>query len=1022
MKKYLLPLFALFFFANQVNAQLTANAGPDQTVCQNTTIILGGSPTASGGTGPYTYVWSLTAGLSSATVANPSLLVYGPYTYSLIVTDNVGAKDTDYVAVSVFPHATVYAAASDTNVCVGQPINFTSQIQSGTLPFTYAWNFGDGSTAAITSPTHVYAAQGHYQVSLSVTDSNSCVVSSSVWYGIQVSQVVATVIPVNVNCFGNNDGSLQAIATGGHPPYTYAWSNGSTVQNLTNIPVGTYTATITDSYGCSATVTGTVLQPALLVANITVTNESAIGACDGAIDLTVTGGVSPYAYAWSNGAVTEDIISLCSGTYSVTIVDANGCAAVGADVVTGSCLNNTLVVSINSQDLSCTHPTDTMTVNVTGGTPPYNFQWNTGDVNSEITVAQAGVYTVWVTDDSGCLQTAVDTLLNLGLVVALETYHPVSCNGNPDGWLNVDVTGGTPPYTYAWNTTPAQTADSITGLVSGTYSLTVTDAASCTATFSYFVSQNSSNYGYYAYTSATPANCSNNGTATVSVYGGTAPFSFLWSTSDTSQTLTGLSIGTYSVTVMGADGCARTGHAYVYSSCNNVIQGYAFNDANGNCVKDSGEAPIAGISITATGGVNNYYGYTGSNGAYTILIPSTGSFTLNISNYWGSCSNAVVCSTGPVTFGSMGDTAVANLGIGGTVGFDLALHPGWTSANPGFTKQYWVLIYQQSTPAYSGAATIIFKYDPILQYVSSNNGGVHNATNRTITWQVADASLYVPWADRPQAFLTVPANTPVGYQLTQEFWLLPYSGDCDTSDNHQVYTQPVTGSLDPNEKQVSPAGDILEEDSVLTYTIHFQNTGNDTTAFVILKDTLSTHLNPATIQNLASSHEYTSFDISENGILTWLFNPIFLVDSATNEPASKGFVTFRIKKKNGLPLNTQIKNSASIYFDYNEPIKTNTVSNRLTEPNFIYNVSNDAAINVIAAPNPFTQQTQLTVEGITGTFNFELFDVSGKLLKKINALADSRFTINRESMSAGVYFYSITTTQKQKAFGRLVVE
>jgi len=282
---------------------------------------------------------------------------------------------------------------------------------------------------------------------------------------------------------------------------------------------------------------------------------------------------------------------------------------------------------------------------------------------------------------------------------------------------------------------------------------------------------------------------SNNGTATVSVYGGTGPFTYLWSNNATTPTITGLSTGSYSVTVTGADGCARTGNAYVYTSCHNVIQGYAFNDANGNCVKDSGELAITGISIvaTATGGGSTYYGYTTSTGAYNILIPSSGSFTLSAgNNNWGSCSNIILCSTGPVTFAGVGDTVVANLGLSGVVGFDIALHPGWTSANPGFTKQYWVLVYQQSTPAYSGAATIIFKYDPILQYVSSNNGGVHNATDRTITWQVADASAAVPWANRPQAFLTVPANTAVGYQLTQEFWLLPYSCNCDTFENQQI--------------------------------------------------------------------------------------------------------------------------------------------------------------------------------------------------------------------------------------------
>ena len=219
-----------------------------------------------------------------------------------------------------------------------------------------------------------------------------------------------------------------------------------------------------------------------------------------------------------------------------------------------------------------------------------------------------------------------------------------------------------------------------------------------------------------------------------------------------------------------------------------------------------------------------------------------------------------------------------------------------------------------------------------------------------------------------------------------------------------------------------PEGDIQENDSVLTYTIHFQNTGNDTTWFITVKDTLSSYLNPATVVNVASSHEYSTFDISGTGILTWLFNPIFLVDSFTNEPASKGFVMFRVKKKPNLPLNTQIKNRAHIYFDYNEPVATNTVTSTLTDPNYIFNVTNDAAIQVIAAPNPFTAQTQITVEGVTGAFNFELFDVSGKLLQKKNALTDNRFVINREGMSAGIYFYSITTTTKQKAFGRLVVE
>jgi len=1027
MKKYLLPLFSLFLFTTQANAQLTANAGADRTFCQYDTLVLGGSPSATGGTGPYTYLWTPATWLqTNNNIANPVTTPGTSMTYTLIVTDNLGAKDTDYVTVSMFSQVTVYIGISDTSVCGGQPVTFNAQIQSGTPPFIYNWSFGDGGNANTSTAPHAYFAPGYYTPAIYITDSNGCQAEAYLWStSITVWQPIISISATNASCFGGSDGSILGVVTGGHPPYTYMWSNGSTVQNMGNVPAGTYMLTVVDGMGCSATATATVLQPTQIVANPTVTNESAIGACDGAIVFSVAGGTPAYNFNWGGGITTATRTNLCSGTYTATITDANGCTVIGTGVVTGSCLNNTLVVSINSQDLSCAHPTDTMTVNVTGGTQPYNFQWNTGDVNSQITVSQAGVYMIYVTDDSGCVQTAVDTLLNLGLNIALEAFHPVSCNGNPDGSLSVTVTGGTPPYTYLWSNNA--TTDSLTGIVSALYTVTVTDAVLCTASFEYFVNQNSTNYSYYAYVNSTNSNCSTGGTATATVYGGTGPYTYLWSTTppQTTATATGLTGGYYYVTVTGNDGCMRTGYTYIYTTCNNIIQGYVFNDANGNCVKDSGETNLSNVSVVATGSGVSYYGYSGYNGLYNIQVGSSGNFDVTASPYssYGGCSNVVVCGTQTASFPSLGDTAVLNFGFGVSSGFNLNVHPGWHSANPGFVKDYWVLYNQSSLPAYTGPATIVFKYDPILVFNSCNNSGTHNAIAHTITWNVAS----VPysswnWSTVPRAYFTVPANTPVGYQLSQEFWLTPTVGDCDSSNNHLVCTQPVTGSMDPNEKEVSPAGDIQEEDSVLTYTIHFQNTGNDTTAFIIIKDTLSSYLNPVTVQNIASSHEYTSFDISGTGVLTWLFNPIFLVDSFTNEPASKGFVSFRIKKKAGLPLNTQIANHASIYFDYNEAVVTNTVISKLTDPNGIRNITNDASIQVAVAPNPFTHQTQITVEGTTGAFNFELFDVSGKLLKKINAQTGNRFTINREGMSAGIYFYSITTNTKQKAFGRLVVE
>src|ERR1019366_4866200 len=258
------------------------------------------------------------------------------------------------------------------------------------------------------------------------------------------------------------------------------------------------------------------------------------------------------------------------------------------------------------------------------------------------------------------------------------------------------------------------------------------------------------------------------------------------------------------------------------------------------------------------------------------------------------------------------------------------------SAAPGFQKGYWVMPYNQGTLPFTGIATLVFQYDSNLVYQYSHSPAGRplpgwDSVAHTLTWLV-DSMPYGSWdwyGCRFENFFVVPATLPLGYQLQSNFWITPTTGDCDTSNNFLSFSEITTGCHDPNEKTVTPE-QLPETDSVLTYTIHFQNTGNDSTHFIVVTDTLSPFLDPASVKTVASSHPYSSFSITGHGVLTWEFKPLRLVDSIRNPQGSKGFVIFQVKKKAGVAAGTSISNSATIYFDYNSGIITNTVSDTVT--------------------------------------------------------------------------------------------
>jgi uncharacterized repeat protein (TIGR01451 family) len=915
----------------------------------------------------------------------------------------------------------------------------------------------------------------------------------------------------NVTCNGSNDGNIVLTVNGGTWPYTFFWGNGSVSVNQSNLAGGTYTVTVTDVNTCTATAAFTITQPSPVAVFLFDSAASSCNASDGFIDVSVTGGVAPYSYLWSNGATTQNLSGLSQGVYTLTIVDANGCSVSANGFVSSPPVN--LSATLTSTNIDCQHPVSNATLTIHGGNAPYYAVWADGtngtypDSVIHHTYTQANQYWIgyWDSTTAGCTQVIIDTILNNGIHLSETALSLPSCanptggiakltvtnaqpplffhwHNNQNGWsadltsdtafnliagnysvtvtdstgctaamgiglsssgisayaygtsascvnggvgsATISASGGTPPYTYLWNTTPPQTTQTATNIPAGNYSFTVTDAGGCSVTNSsniYF-----SSYSFYAYTHAIiEPNCgNNNGLLTVNAYGGTPPYTYLWNDNQASQTDTALAPGTHTVTVTDAGGCTTTGTGYLSSSCYNTITGKVFNDLNGNCLFDSTDTYMQGMSIIASNGFVTGYGYSDAQGNYSIQVHDTGTFTLQTYNYNSNgCGNTVPCGTSSTTFHGFNNTATHNYGFVGSTGFNLATHPGWSSANPGFQKEMWILPFDQSVTPYTGNVTVRFVYDSNLIYQSSLPPlPSHNAATHTLTWTLTNVSHpNYDWNTRLRNFFMVPSSLSINYLLQNDFYITPTSGDCDTSDNHLHFSESCTGSHDPNEKTVLPAGNIYDEDSVLTYSIHFQNTGTDTTWFITVKDTLDAGLEPASVRPIASSHPYSEFNISGVGILTWVFNPIYLVDSATNENASKGFVTFTVKRRNNLNWGTSISNRASVYFDYAQPVLTNTVADTVAMPLYIFEtLSSD--VSVLAYPNPFNLKTKITVNGLKEKFDFSLFDVTGRALKIISSIDSNTFEITRDELSAGVYYFKISTAAKKVANGKLVVE
>ncbi|MEO5571908.1 MAG: gliding motility-associated C-terminal domain-containing protein [Bacteroidia bacterium] len=575
-----------------------------------------------GGVQAYLYLWS-----DASTVQDLQNVISG--TYTVTVTDANSCTATVSGTITQ-PAAALSATTSSTNSTCGTANGTaTATPAGGTVPYSYLWSNGQ------TTQTATALAAATYTVT--VTDDNGCTTSASQIVSNTNGPIAVLDSIHNENCFGESTGDIFITATGGTGTLTYLWSNATTIQDLQNVISGTYTVTVTDDNSCTATVSGTITQPAVALSTTISPTNSTCGTANGTATATPAGGTSPYSYLWSNGQTTQTATALAAATYSVTVTDANICSR--TDSATVIDLPPPVITATAINYVSCYGDSNGyINVTTSSGTPPFSYLWSNGVTTEDLINVPARNYTVTVTDVNLCSASISDSIhqpdsITLTLIIVPST-------GLPDGSIETFVMGGTMPYSFSWSN--GSTTSLIDSLLPGSYSLTLTDSHACVIDTTAIVAGICS----INVDSITPVTCfgGNDGAIDISVIGVVLPVVYIWSNSATTQDISGLTANTYTVTATDNLLCSATVSIQ-------VPEPTQLNDSltitNATCGQSNGTATVYGYDATGP------YTYLWSNGFTTQLISSlaANTYTVTITDAHGctKIDNAFVGNTnGPV--------------------------------------------------------------------------------------------------------------------------------------------------------------------------------------------------------------------------------------------------------------------------------------------------------------------------------------------------------------------------------------
>jgi PKD repeat protein len=910
-----------------------------------------------------TYDWQFGDG-NTSTLQNPTNVyaTSGTFSTTLTVTAPGGCTSTITNNVNVIPSPVV--SFSFASVCEGNAVTFTNASDAG----VYGWDFDDNSSSILGNPSHVFAEDGFYDVTLSVVSSQSCTASLT-----QVVEIYRnpefTLTPTAVSCFGESTGSINILAV---LPSTTPWEvsiNGAPSitdeDNFTALAAGTYTITIVDANNCTNSGQTTVTEPTapLALDAPVLTDLQCNGDNSGSLAIEANGGTAPYTYALSSGAPQADglFTGLAAGDYYIEVIDANGC-----DLSTNFFTINEpaalLLTLQNSSDLLCSGDnTGSLTVEAAGGTAPYIYNLNGGFFGQSPTFSglDAGDKTIIVIDDNGCAQVLNVTLSEPGILqLSVVNSSDALCSGQATGTVTVSAASGTAPYQYSFDGENFQGTGIFQGLFSGSYTFTAQDANGCLDQVTYTVGE--PNALTVATTSA-PVLCfgGSTGSASITVGGGTLPYTYSYDGGTTfinQSSVSTLPAGNYVTVVRDANGCTASQGIQITQPAVALELTATVTDVA--CLG----AASGAVQLLALGGTPTYaYSVDGvvfqNSGIFTGL--SAGDFTYYTMDLNNCVANTTVTIIEPATSIDITNAVVSNPSCG--LSTDGTVTVQANGGTPGYTYSSDGIDYQ------ANALLTGLGVGSQLVYAQDANGCV---SSESVTLTSAPA-------------LVVNVLNVVGVECAGTFTgQLELSGDGGIPD--------YTFSLSGGAPQASGSFNELTN-GVYVVTMTDAN-GCSTTAEV---DLPATYPVPAVEFNWVAAGEAVFFEnLSEFGdTYFWDFgdgtssteeNPVHIY-------ALPGYYTVTLSVTNGCGTRTRTK-----------PVNTVTIGIEDTDNS-----------TFTLYPNPATDMVFITTgKDIIGTVSIEVTAITGQRVMDMSSnglMSNGRIGMDVSILDQGMYHITVQT-------------